>query len=95
MEYDEIVNEFGTSIPEHVVKRAKEVGCKKPDYVYKDGEWKKYNKFPASNINIKSKSARFKNARIAEQHKVKIVDDWVAFKSPSGSGGDSKKNKGW
>jgi hypothetical protein len=33
MEYDEIINEFGTKIPEHVVKRAKELGCKKPGYV--------------------------------------------------------------
>jgi hypothetical protein len=94
MEYDEIVNEFGTKIPEHVVKKAKELGCKKPDYVYKDGEWKEHGKFPASNINIKTKSARFKNARIAEAHKVKIVDGWVAFKSPSGSG-SSKKKRMW
>lgn len=61
------------------------MGCNKPKYVYQDGEWMKHDKFPASNINIKVKSGRFSSAKIAEEHKVKIVDEWVAFKSPSGS----------
>jgi len=97
MKYEvETVNEFGTKIPPHVVKKAKEMGCNKPNYVYKDGEWMEHEKFPASNINIISKSTRFGNARSAEAHKVTIVDDWVAFKSPSGSGSrGSKKDDGW
>ncbi len=97
MKYEvETVNEFGTKIPPHVAKKAKEMGCNKPKYIYKDGEWMEHGKFSASNINIISRSARFGDAGSAESHKVTIIDDWVAFKSPSGSGSrSSNRNDGW
>jgi len=84
------VNEFGTLIPENIAKKAKEMGCNKPAYIYKDGEWEKYGKFPASNLRT-NKSTRFRDAGSAEAHKVKIADDWVVFASPSGS----NKSSGW
>ena len=30
------VNEFGTEILENIAKKAKEMGCYKPAYIYKD-----------------------------------------------------------
>ncbi|VVB88612.1 Uncharacterised protein [uncultured archaeon] len=89
-------NEFGTEIPEHIAKKGKEMGCYKPAYIYIDGEWMKHGKFPASNLNIKEKSQRFRDAASAEAHKVNLGDGWVVFKSPSGSGTrGSKKNDIW
>ncbi|MFZ3058307.1 MAG: hypothetical protein WA102_01095 [Candidatus Methanoperedens sp.] len=84
------VNEFGTTIPEHIAKKAREMGCNKPAYIYKDGEWKNHGKFPASNLHTE-KSTRFRDAGSAEAHKVRIAEDWVVFASPSGS----KQSSGW
>jgi hypothetical protein len=89
-------NEFGTEIPQHIAKKAHEVGCNKPKYVYLDGEWMKHDKFPASSINVKTNSHRFSSPDSAEAHKVSLGDGWVAFKSPSGSGSrTSKRNDRW
>lgn len=89
-------NEFGTEIPPHIAKKAREVGCNKPKYVYKEGEWMKYGKFPASSINVITNSHRFSSPESAEAHKVSLGDGWVAFKSPSGSGSrTSKRTDKW
>lgn len=82
------VNEFGTVIPEHIAKKGREMRCAKPAYIYKDGEWEKHDKYPASNIDCKPH--RFSSPNY-ENYKVSLGDGWVAFESPSGS----KKSSGW
>lgn len=90
------VNEFGTEIPANIAKKAKDMGCYKPAYIYKDKEWMNHGKFPASNLNIIKKSTRFGDAGSAEAHKVSLGEGWVIFKSPSGSGSrTTKKNDVW
>lgn len=82
------VNEFGTEIPEHIAKKAREMGCDKPAYIYKEDEWEKHNKYPASNLD--GKPHRFSSTNYIN-HKVSLGDGWVVFRSPSGS----KKSSGW
>lgn len=86
------VNECGDVIPENIAKKAIEMGCNKPKYIYKDSNY--CGKFPASNLF--GSSHRFSNAASAEAHKVSLGDGWVVFKSPSGSGSrTSKKSDQW
>lgn len=82
------VNECGDEIPEHIAKKAREMGCIKPRYIYKNGQYG--GKFPAASIAC-NKATRFRNASNAESHKVDLGDGWVVFKSPSGTGSKS----GW
>ena len=53
------VNECGDEIPEHIAKKAREMGCIKPRYIYKNGQYG--GKFPAASIACK-KATRFRNA---------------------------------
>jgi hypothetical protein len=76
------VNEFNETIPADVAKKALELGCKSPKYVYKDGEY--HGKYPAASIGG-SKATRFGNASSAEAHKIDLGKGWVVFRSPSKS----------
>lgn len=78
-------NEFGDVIPDHIFKKAKEMGCYKPAYIYQDGSWINHNTFPASNLCIKKKSKRFEDTQSADAHKVPLGDNWVVFISRYGS----------
>ena len=75
-----VKNEVGTEIPEHIVKKAIEMGCRSTKYIYKDGEYG--GKFPASNIGG-GVAKRFGNWDNVEKHKIYIEDDWVVFESPT------------
>lgn len=78
-------NEFGMEIPIEVEKKAKEYNCiKGVRYVYKDGLYGAKG-FPASSIGG-IKATRFSNIKNVNANKVYLVDDWVAFKSPTHGG---------
>lgn len=76
-------NEFGEEVPEHIAEKARNEGCIKPRYIYRDGQYN--GKFPAASIGC-TKATRFRNAANAEQSKVNLGEGWVVFKSPSGTG---------
>lgn len=76
------VNEFGTVIPSHIVKKAKDMGCCKPAYIYKDKEWINHETVPKSNIN----SIKFIPEDIIDENKVSLGDGWVVFKDTNGLG---------
>jgi len=76
-------NELGEIVPEHIIRKGKEIGCMKcPQYIYKQGN---IEGFPAACIGGK-KATRFKSLESANANKVHLGDDWVAFKSPSHAG---------
>lgn len=83
------VNECSDEIPKNIATKAKDMGCIKPKYIYKDGQY--CGKFPAASIGS-SKATRFRNAENAENNKINLGEGWVVFKSPSSVG--SKKG-GW
>jgi hypothetical protein len=76
-------NELGEIVPEHIIRKGREIGCMKcPQYIYKQGN---IGGFPAACIGGK-KATRFKSLESANANKVHLGDDWVAFKSPSHAG---------
>lgn len=77
------VNECGDEIPSNIAKKARDMGCIKPKYIYIDGKYG--GKFPAASIGS-SKATRFRNAGNAEAHKINLGEGWVVFKSPSSPG---------
>ncbi len=82
------VNECNQEIPSDIAKKAREIGCISPLYIYKDGQYG--GKFPAASIGG-SKATRFRNAYNAESMKVDLGNGWVVFKSPTGTGSQTPK----
>ena len=76
-------NEFGDEIPGNIAEKARDMGCIKPKYIYKDGKYG--GKFPAASIGS-SKATRFRNIENAEANKINLGEGWVVFKSPSSPG---------